>query len=183
MIPAAVVVAATLWVLAARRLRLATLGLLGQFVAANALSAQLAPRYELALLGAAALAATVILYVAARDNDFGEDPGWRLWPAMALAAVAATLAFRVFASPEVDPYLQLSAFWLLASGLGVLLTARTPVRSVLGALLMLSGTDLVLRFEPGARLGLTVVFAWVELLLALIGAFLIVNQRALEELS
>lgn len=181
MIAAAVVVVSTLWILATRQLRLATLGLLAQFVAANALSARLAPRYEIVLLGAASLAAAVTLYVAARDNEFGEDPGWRVWPALAVSGVAATLGFRIFASSEIDQYLQLSAFWLIAAGLGVLLTARTPVRSVLGALLMLSGTDLVLRFEPGARLGLTVAFAWAEVVLALVGAFLVVNRRVLEE--
>lgn len=178
---AAVIVVSTLWILASRRLRLAILGLLAQFAAANALSATLVPRNELMLLGAAALASSATLYVVAQDNAFGEDPGWRIWPAIGLSAAGTALAFRVFASPEVEPYLQLSAFWLLASGLGILFTARTAVRLALGALVMLTGTELVLRFDGEAHLGLTVVFAWTEVVLTLVGAFLVVNQRALEE--
>lgn len=181
MIPAAVIVVASLWVLLMSRLRLATLGLLAQFAAANALSAGLAPRVEVTLLGAAGLAAVVILYLAARDNAFGEEPGWRVWTAIGIALVATTLAFGVFKSSEVDLYLQLAAFWLVSVGLGILLAARTPVRVVLGALLMFSGTQLALRFEPGPHLGLTVAFSWVEVLLTLVGAFLIINRRALDD--
>ena len=181
MIPAAVVIFSSLFVLATRQLRLSALGLLAVFAASSALTVELAPRVEITLSGSAALAAAVILYLAARDRGFGEDPGWRVWPAIAISATATTLAFRVFESGEVDRYLQLSAFWLLAVGLGILLTARGPVRTVLGALLMLAGTQDVLRFEPGAHLATTIAFAWLEVLLALVGAFLIDNQRALDE--
>jgi hypothetical protein len=180
-IETSVIVVSTLWVMSTRQLRFAALGLLAQFAAANALSSSAVPRNVVVLLGVAALAAVVVIYVAARDSRFGEDPGWRVWPGMAIAAVATVLAFAVFSSPEVDRFLQVSAFWLLCAGMSVLLTARTSVRMVIGALLMLSGTQLVLRFAPGAQLGITLVFAWVELLLALAGAFLVINQRALEE--
>ena len=96
--------------------------------------------------------------MAASDGEFGEDPAWRVWPAIAISAIATTLAFRVFATTDVDRYLQLSAFWLLAVGLGVLLTARGPVRAVLGALLMLSGTQDVMRFDPGPHLAVAITF-------------------------
>lgn len=181
MIAAALVIVASLFVLATRQLRLAALGLLLVFAGSNALTTGLAPRTEIALSGTAALAAVVILYLAARDLSFGEDPGWRVWPAIAISATVTTIAFRVFASGEVDRYLQLGSFWLLAVGLGVLLTARGPVRGVLGALLMLTGTQGVLRFEPGPHLAIAIAFAWLEVLLTLVGAFLIAGQRALEE--
>lgn len=181
MIPAAFVIFASLFVLATRQLRLATLGLLAAFAASNVLTTGLAPRSEVTLSGTAALAATVILYLAARDGNFGEDPGWRVWPAIAISAIATTLAFHVFATRDADLYLQLSAFWLIAVGLGILITARGPVRAVLGALLMLEGTQEVLRFEPGAHLSTTIGFAWLEVLLALIGAYLIEKQRGLDE--
>ncbi len=180
-VPAAiVVVASTLWILATSRLRIAALGLLVQFAAANALSASVVPRNELVLLGAAALASALTLYVAARDGTYGEDPGWRVWPAVAISGVGTAVAFAVFRSAQVDAYFQLAAFWLLASGLGILFTARTAARLAVGALVMLSGTQLVLHFGGGSQLGLTIVFAWTELLLTLVGAFLVVNQRALE---
>jgi hypothetical protein len=180
-IAAGVVIFASLFVLATRQLRFATLGLLAAFAASNVLTTGLAPRSEVTLSGTAALAATVILYLAARDGDFGEDPRWRVWPAVAISAIASTLAYRVFQTADADPYLQLSAFWLVAVGLGILITARGPVRAVLGALLMLAGTQEVLRFDPGAHLATTIGFAWLEVLLALIGAYLIEKQRALEE--
>jgi hypothetical protein len=180
-IETSVIVVSTLWVMSTRQLRFAALGLLAQFAAANALSSGAVPRNVVMLLGVAALAAVVTIYVAARDSRYGEDPGWRVWPGMAIAAVATVLAFAVFSSPEVNRFLQVSAFWLLCAGMSVLLTARTAVRMVIGALLMLSGTQLVLRFEPGAQIGVNLIFAWVELLLALAGAFLVINQRALEE--
>ncbi len=178
---AAVVVFASLFVLATRQLRLAALWLLAVFAANDALTTELAPRYEIALSGSAALAAIVVLFLAARDGGFGEDPGWRVWPAIAISAITTTLAFRVFVTAEADRYLQLSAFWLLAVGLGVLLTARGPVRAVLGALLMLAGTQDVLRFEAGPHLATAIAFAWLEVALALVGSFLISNQRALDE--
>lgn len=181
MIAASVVVFASLFVLATRQLRVAALGLLAVLVASDVVTIGQAPRAEITLSGAAALAAAATLYLAARDLSFGEDPAWRVWPAIAISAIATTLAYRVFASPDVDPYLQLSAFWLLAIGLGVLLTARGPVRANVGVLLMVAGTLAVTRFQPGPHLATSIAFAWLEVHLALIGAFLIDHQRALEK--
>lgn len=181
LLPAAVVVAGALWVLATRSLRLASLGLLAQFAAASVLTSGVATRGELALSGTAALSSVVILYLAAGEAHFGEEPGWRVWPAVTIAAASTTLAFIVFASPDVERYLQLSTFWLLSVGLGVLLAARTPSRAVLGTLLMLSGTQLALHFDATPHLGVTIVFSWVELVVTLVGAFLIVEERSLAE--
>ncbi len=180
-IPAGIVVVASLAVLSLRQLRFATFGLLAAFVGSSLLTIGLAPRSEIALAISAALAAVVILYLAARDTSFGEDPAWRVWPAIAISATATALAFRVFATPDVHEYLQLSAFWLLAVGLGILLTARGPVRAVLGALLMLTGTQEVLRFEEGEHLAITIAFAWLQVILALVGAHLIRSQHELDE--
>jgi len=180
-IPAGLVIFSSFFVLATRQLRLTAIGLLGVFVGSNALTLGLAPRAEVSLSGTAALAAAVTLYLAARDGSFGEDPKWRVWPAIGISAIATTLAYRVFATAENDPYLQLAAFWLLAIGLGILLTARGPVRTVLGALLMISGTLDVVRFQPGPHLAASVAFAWLEVLLALAGTYLIQQQYAIEE--
>jgi hypothetical protein len=176
-----VAVLATLWTMSVRPLRLALLGLLAQFAAASSLSANALPRAEVLLIGAASLGAVIVLYIAAGDGSFGEEPGWRIWPTLAAAAVATVIAFNVLSSTEVDRFLQVTAFWLLAAGMSTLLGARTAVRMVVGGMLMLSGTQLVLRFQPGSHLALSTLFAWVELIIALAGAFLIVNQRALEE--
>lgn len=175
------IVGATLVIMSTRRLRVAALALLVQFGGAQSLSGALVPREQAALLAAAAVAVALVLFVAAGDNSFGEDPGWRLAPALAVTVAATIASFAVFQTPEVDRFLQVSAFWLLAAGLGILLTAHGSVRIVLGALLMLSGALLVVRFAPPGTLGLTIVFAWAQLLLALAGAFLVVNQRAAEE--
>jgi hypothetical protein len=175
------VVLSSFVVLATRQLRLTAIGLLGVFVGSNVLTLGLAPRAEVSLSGTASLAAAVILYLAARDGGFGEDPGWRVWPALGISAIATTLAYRLFATAETDAYLQLVAFWLLAIGLAVLLSARGPVRTVLGALLMISGTLDVVRFQPGPHLAASVAFAWLEVLLALVGTYLIEQQHAIEE--
>jgi hypothetical protein len=180
---AGVVVFASLFVLATRQLRLASVGLIAVFAAGNALVIGQTPRAEITLSGAAALAAAAVLYLAAGDASFGEEPGWRVWPAIAISAITTTLAYRLFFSREVDPYLQLSAFWLLAIGLGILVAARGPVRAVVGSLLMLTGTLDVVRFQPGPHLATSVGFAWLEVVLTLVGAYLIVLQRTVEEVS
>ena len=104
-----------------------------------------------------------------------------MWPAIAISAISTTLAYRLFLSPDVDPYLQLSAFWLLAIGLGILIAARGPVRGVVGALLMVTGTLAVVRFEPGPHLATSIAFAWLEVILTLVGVYLIGLQRSGEE--
>ena len=178
---ATVVVFASLIVLATRQLRLASLALLAVFAASNALVGGQTPRSEILLSLAAALAAAATLYLAAGDASFGEEPGWRVWPAIAMSAIVTVLAFRVFVSRDLNAYLQLSAFWLLALGLTILIVARGPVRAVVGSLLMLTGTLAVVRFEPGAHLATSIGFAWVEVVLALVGAYLITSERRLAE--
>jgi len=76
---------------------------------------------------------------------------------------------------------EVAAFWLLSSGIAILLTARGAVRGSLGALLMLTGTQLLVRLVPGPQLALTLLLAWLQVVVALAGAFLIVNQRAARE--
>ena len=181
MIAAGVVVFASLFVLATRQLRFAAIGLIAVFAASNALVTGQTPRAEITLSGAAALAVAVTLYLAAGDASFGEEPGWRVWPAIAISAITTTLAYRVFYSKEIDAYLQLSAFWLIAIGLGILIAARGPVRAVIGSLLMLTGTLDVVRFEPGPHLATSVGFAWLDIVLTLVGAYLIALQRGVEE--
>ena len=46
---------------------------------------------------------------------------------------------------------------------------------------MINGVQLLVRLTPDARLGLTLMLAWLELVIALAGAFLIVNERAVRE--
>lgn len=142
----------------------------------------------------AALVSSVVLFVAARDQRYGEDPGWRLWLATVVAAsvTAATFAFlRTTSNEEVritlvgeDPSgitQEAAAFWLLASGVAILLTARSAVRGSLGALLMLTGTQLLVALVPGPQLGYTLLLSWLEVVVALCGAFLILNERAVRE--
>ena len=76
---------------------------------------------------------------------------------------------------------QVAAFWLLASGLAILVTARSAVRGSLGALLMVTGVELLVRLVAAPQLALSVLLAWLEVVIALTGAFLIVNERAVRE--
>ena len=138
--------------------------------------------------------AAAVLYVAARDRRYGEDPGWRLWLATVVAATTTAAAFaflRTTANEEVrisllgeDPSgvtQEAAAFWLLSSGVAILLTARGAVRGSLGALLMITGTQLLVRLVPGPQFAYALMLAWLEVVVALAGAFLIVNERAVRE--
>ena len=113
---------------------------------------------------------------------------------LALVAAATPVAFTSFRTvtsevPELslvtadsgNVIVQVAAFWLLTSGTAILVTARRAVRTSLGALLMLTGVQLLIRLSPGPQLELTIAVAWVEVVVALVGAFLIVNERALRE--
>ena len=149
---------------------------------------------SLPLLAVAACAGTVsaaILYVAAGDETYGEEPGWRLWMATIVAGGATAAAFASFrtvaagiAAPP-PPYgddpagvtVQVAAFWLLSSGVAILLSARSAVRATLGALLMTSGVQLLIRLTTGPHLALSLLVAWLQVVVALAGAFLIVNER------
>ncbi len=176
------------------RLRRAAVSLLAVSIGADVIAAAATTPGQLAVLAAAGLAASGILFIAARDGRYGEEPTWRVWAATLIAAVATPLAwisFRSLAPEEPDiPLLgsdlgnvivQVAAFWLLSSGAAILITARRAVRSTLGALLMLTGVQLLIRLAPGPQLELTIVVAWLQVVVALTGAFLIINERALRE--
>ena len=190
----AIVALTTLAANGAAKLRGMAVALLAVSIAADVIAAAATTPGQLAILAAAGVAAAGILFIAARDGRYGEDPGWRVWIATLLAAVATPIAWISFRSlaPEVtdiplvggDPgnvIVQVAAFWLISSGTAILITARRAVRTTLGALLMLTGVQLLIRLAPGSQIELTVAVAWLQVVVALTGAFLIVNERALRE--
>jgi hypothetical protein len=190
----AAVALATLVANGAARLRRTAVAFLGVSLVTNAIAAGVTTLPQLAVITSAGLVASAILFVAARDGEYGEDPGWRVWAATLIAAIATPLAFasfRTITSEVTDlPLLgadvgnvivQVSAFWLLSSGTAILVTARGAVRASLGALLMVTGVQLLIRIAPGPQLALTILVAWLEVVIALTGAFLIVNERAVRE--
>jgi hypothetical protein len=189
-----IVALATLAANGSRQLRYSAFALLGVALAANAVSAGQLSIWEIAVEGCGALVAFGVLYIAARDRSYGEDPGWRLWVATVVAAAATAACFATLrtASSEVvtvpligeDPSgvtAQVAAFWLISSGVAILVTARTPVRGSLGALLMVTGVQLLVRLLNVPQLGLTLLLAWIQAVIALAGAFLIVNERVVRE--
>jgi hypothetical protein len=189
-----VVALATLAANGSRELRYSAFALLGVSLAANAVSAGQLSVWELAVEGCGALVAFGVLYVAAGDRSYGEDPGWRLWVATVVAAAATAACFATLRTASSDvvtvPLIgedasgvtaQVAAFWLISSGVAILVTARTPVRGSLGALLMVTGVELLVRLLNTPQLGLTLLLAWVEAVIALAGAFLIVNERVVRE--
>lgn len=194
MILLAAIALTTLLTNAAGKLRLSALAFLGVSAVANAIAFSVATLPQLAVLATAGVAAAVILYVAARDPEYGEDPEWRVWVATLIAAIATPLTFASFRTitSEVtelpligadmgNVIVEVSAFWLLASGTAILVTARRAIRTTLGALLMVTGVQLLIRLAPGPQLALTIGVAWLEVFIALTGAFLIVNERAARE--
>ena len=194
MVLLAAVALTTLIANGATRLRFTALAFLAVSMAANVIAAGATTVAQVAVLAVAGVATSGILFIAARDGEYGEDPGWRVWVATLIAAVATPLAFSsfrtvttevpelaLFTSAEGGVLVQVAAFWLLSSGTAILVTARGAVRTTLGALLMLTGVQLLMRYAPGPQLELTIVVAWVEVLVALTGAVLIVNERAVRE--
>lgn len=178
----------------ARQLRFGAVAFLAVAVTASVMAAGGATRMQLAIEVSAAVCAAGLLYVAARDRSYGEEPGWRLWGATIVAAAATPAAFASFRTatsetPQVplfaaDPggvTVQVAAFWLISSGVAILLTARTAVRMSIGALLMITGVQLLVRLATGPQLAPTLLFAWVEVVIALVGAFLVINERVLRE--
>jgi hypothetical protein len=193
-IPLGIVALATLAANGSRQLRYSAVALLGVSVAANVVSAGQLTVSQLAVEGCGALVACGILYIAARDRTYGEDPGWRLWLATVVAAAATAACFatlRTATSEAISVPLvgddrtgvtaQVAAFWLISSGIAILVTARTPVRGSLGALLMVTGVELLVRLLDVPQLALTLLLAWIEVVIALAGAFLIVNERVVRE--
>lgn len=193
MIYLALIALTTLAANGARQLRYIAVGFAAVSVTATAIAASVATPSELAVSGCAGLVAAGILFVAARDRSYGEDPGWRLWAATFVAAIVTPVAYASFRtvggeSASIAPFdspsgviIEVAGIWLLSSGTAILLTARTAVRVSLAALLMISGVQLLVRLSPDARLGLTLVLAWLEVVIALVGAFLVVNERAVRE--
>jgi len=191
----AAVALTTLLANSATRLRFTALAFFAVSISANVIAAGATTAAQVAVLAVAGLAAAGILFISARDGNYGEDPGWRLWVATLIAAIATPAAFAsfrtitgeavtdlpLFAADSGSVVVQVASFWLLSSGTAILVTARSAVRTSLGALLMLTGVQLLMRYAPGPQLELTIAVAWVELVVALTGAFLIVNERAVRE--
>jgi hypothetical protein len=178
----------------ARQLRFMAVAYLGVALASHLLNGPSVSLSQISVTGSAALVSAAVLFIAARDRRYGEDAGWRLWLATVVAAATTAAAFaylRTTANEDVritllgeDPSgvtQQAAAFWLLASGVSILLTARGAVRGTLGALLMLNGTQLLVQLVPGPQLAFTLLLAWLEVVVALCGAFLVLNERAVRE--
>ena len=188
------VAVATLAANGARQLRYTAVAFLAVALAAHLLTGPAISLSQVAISACAAVVSAGVLFIAARDRKYGEDPGWRLWVATVVAAstTAAAFAFlRTTSTEEVritllgeDPSgvtREAAAFWLLSSGIAILLTARGAVRGSLGALLMLTGTQLLVQFVPGPQLAFTLLLSWLQVVMALAGAFLILNERAVRE--
>src|SRR5438093_1546489 len=190
----AIVAITTLAANSARQLRYTAVAFFAVALAAHLIDDGTLAAAQVLVSAAAALVASAILFVAARDRRFGEDPGWRLWIATIVAAATTAAAFaflRPQTGDEINTNLlgpdpsgvttDVAAFWLLSSGIAILLTARGAVRGSLGALLMLTGTQLLVQQVPGPHLALTLLLSWLQVVVALAGAFRIVNQRAARE--
>lgn len=194
MILLAVIALATLAANGARQLRFMAAAFLAVSLTATSIASASASQGQLAVAGVAGLVAAALLFVAAGDRGYGEEPGWRLWAATVIAAAATPAAFAsfrtiagetaqlpLFGADAAGVTVQVAAFWLLSSGMAILLTARSAVRMSLGALLMITGVQLLIRLVSGSQLTLTILFAWLEVVVALVGAFLVVNERAARE--
>ncbi len=194
MLMLALVAIGTLAANGARQLRYSALAFLGVALAAHLLTGPSVSLSQISINASAAIVSAAVLFIAARDRRYGEDPGWRLWLATVVAASVTAAAFsflRTTANEEVritllgeDPSgvtQEAAAFWLLSSGVAILLTARGPVRGSLGALLMLTGTQLLVQLVPGPQFAFTLLLSWLQVVIALCGAFLILNERAVRE--
>ncbi len=178
----------------AHQLRYTAIAFLGVALAAHLIGGPSIALSQVSVSATAAFVAAAVLFIAARDRRYGEDPGWRLWLATIVAAATTAAAFaflRTTSNEEIritvlgdDPSgvtHEAAAFWLLSSGIAILLTARGAVRGSLGALLMLTGTQLLVQLMPGPQFAFTLLFAWIQVVVALAGAFLILNERAVRE--
>ena len=174
----------------ATRLRLIAVAFVGVAAAATLIASSSANLPQAAVTGSAGLAAAGILFVAARDRTYGEDPGWRLWLGTFTAAIVTPIAYASFRTIGGEaaalPLFQdgsgiiaeVSGVWLLSSGVAVMLTARSAVRVTLAALLLVTGVQLLARLIPEPHLAVTLSLAWLEIVVALAGSFLIINERA-----
>lgn len=194
MILLALIALATLAANGATRLRHGALAFLVVSLAATWIASATASPGQSAVTACAGLVAAAVMYVAAGRGSYGEEPGWRLWVATVVAAAATPAAFAAFrtiagesgALPMFGPdptgvAVQVAAFWLLSSGMAILLTARSAVRMSIGALLMITGVQLLVRLIGGPQLVNTLLFAWLQVTVALVGSFLIVNERGIRD--
>jgi hypothetical protein len=177
----------------ATRLRLIAVTFVGIALVASFIAAAAATAPQVAVTATAGLAAAGILFVAARDGRYGEDPGWRLWLGTFTAAIVTPLAYASFRTISGEPatlplfqdgsgvILEVAGTWLLSSGVAIMLTARSAVRVSLAALVMVTGVQLLARLAPEPRLATTLALAWLEVVVALVGGFLIVNERAVRD--
>jgi hypothetical protein len=177
----------------ATRLRLIAIAFVGIALVASVIASAAATVLQVAVSAAAGLAAAGILFVAARDGRYGEDPGWRLWLGTFTAAIVTPLAYASFRTVAGEPatlplfqdgsgvIVEVAGTWLLSSGVAIMLTARSAVRVSLAALVMVTGVQLLARLAPEPRLPATLALAWLEVVVALAGAFLIVNERAVRD--
>jgi hypothetical protein len=176
----------------AHQLRYTAIAFFGVALSAYLLTGPGVALSQVSVSATAALVAAAVLFIAARDPRYGEDPGWRLWLATIVAAATTAAAFqflRTTSNEDVRITLigedpsgvthEAAAFWLLSSGIAILLTARGAVRGSLGALLMITGTQLLVQLVPGPQFAFTLLLAWLQVVVALAGAFLILNERAL----
>ena len=177
----------------ATRLRLIAIAFVGIALVASFIASAAATTPQVAVSAAAGLAAAGILFVAARDGKYGEDPGWRLWLGTFTAAIVTPLAYASFRTISGEPatlplfqdgsgvIVEVAGTWLLSSGVAIMLTARSAVRVSLAALVMVTGVQLLALLAPEPRLPTTLALAWLEVVVALAGAFLIVNERAVRD--
>ena len=177
----------------ATRLRLIAIAFVGIALVASFIASAAATAPQVAVSAAAGLAAAGILFVAARDGRYGEDPGWRLWLGTFTAAIVTPLAYASFRTISGEPatlplfqdgsgvIVEVAGTWLLSSGVAIMLTARSAVRVSLAALVMVTGVQLLALLAPEPRLPTTLALAWLEVVVALAGAFLIVNERAVRD--
>ncbi|HLZ47778.1 MAG TPA: hypothetical protein VKR80_03935 [Candidatus Limnocylindria bacterium] len=177
----------------ATRLRLIAIAFVGIAAVAGLIASAAAPPQQVAVTAIAGLVAAGILFVAARDRRYGEDPGWRLWLGTFTAAIVTPLAYASFRTVSGEAaslplfqdstgvIIEVGGTWLLSSGVAIMLTARSAVRVSLAALVMVTGVQLLARLAPEPRLATTLALAWLEVIVALAGAFLIVNERAVRD--
>ena len=183
----------TLLANSATRLRLIAIAFVGIAAVASLIALTAEPAPQVAVTAMAGVAAAGILFIAARDARYGEDPGWRLWLGTFTAAIVTPVAYASFRTISGEPttlplfqdesgvIVEVAGTWLLSSGVAIMLTARSAVRVSLAALVMVTGVQLVARLAPEPRLASTLVLGWLEVVVALVGAFLIVNERAVRD--
>ena len=193
MIYLGLIAVATLAANGATRLRLIALAFVAVALVAGLIGSAAATAPQVSVTVAAGLAAAGILFVAAGDGNYGEDPGWRLWLGTVSAAVATPLAYASFGTIAGEPsalpmfqdgsgvIIEVAGIWLLSSGVAIMLTARSAVRVSLAALVMVTGVQLLARLAPEPHLATALALAWLQVVVALTGAFLIVNERAVRD--